>query len=106
MPFNGSPLPLNAGSTCKVTSALTSASVALLPGNGSQTLDVYNAGANPVHLSASAVAVVPGATFTPGVMTVSPGSTQTFSIGPNTTVVSFIAETAGGALYLTIGDGL
>lgn len=97
--------PFASAQTAKVTSALTSASITIP--RGQSTMVVYNAAANPVHLGFLATAVVPGGAFAAEMMTVAGGSTQTFDIsGQNETVVSYIAETAGGALYISLGQGI
>lgn len=96
--------PFRCGQTVKLTST-TSTQTLTIPTSAS-TLVVYNAAANPVHLAHAATVAIP--TSTPSaVLTVAPGSTQSFDLSDARTgaSLSYIAETAGGALYLSFGEG-
>lgn len=96
--------PFRCGQTVKLTSGLTSQTVVISA--SASTIVVYNAGANPVHLAHGATVAVPTATPS-AVLTVAPGSTQSFDVSDarTGTSLSYIAETAGGLLYISWGEG-
>ena len=95
--------PLTAGATAVLTSTTSSQTVTLPSGYNS--LCAYNGGSNPVFLKIGASVAVPGATFDAGVICVQPGTTQVFGISPTGGTLAYIAQTAGGTLVLTVGEG-
>ena len=96
--------PFASAATVVLTST-TASQVTTIPGRGAGTLVAYNAGANVVHVKSAATVAVPvTGTWTDGITSIAPGSTQSISnVGGQ---LAYIAETAGGALYLSIGDGV
>lgn len=95
--------PFAAASTVVLASTLASQTTTV-PTRGAGTLVAYNAGPNVVYLKSGATVAVPTAgVWTDGVTALAPGSTQSVSAISGT--LAYIAETAGGALYLSIGEG-
>ena len=96
--------PFAAAATVVLTSTLASQTTTV-PSRGAGTLVAYNAGPNVVYLKAGTTVAVPVAgTWTDGVTAIAPGSTQSISnVGGS---LAYIAETAGGGLYLSIGEGV
>jgi hypothetical protein len=92
-----------AASTSKLTSTTSSQTVAIPIGYSA--LEVYNAGANMVYLKFAASVAVPSSSFADGVLAVQAGTTQVFSIPPGQTTLAYIAETAGGPMVLSVGEG-
>lgn len=96
--------PLIPAQTCVLTSTTSSQTVTVPVGYG--TLEVYNAALNTVFLKWAATVAVPGSTFADGVIAVQPATTQCFGISPTQTTLAYIAQTAGGTLVLTVGEGI
>ena len=97
--------PFAAASTVVLASTLSSQTTTV-PTRGAGTLVAYNAGPNVIYLKAAATVAVPvSGTWTDGVTAIAPGSTQSISAPPGG-LLAYIAETAGGALYLSIGEGV
>ena len=89
-----------------VLTSTTSTQATIVPGGGAGTLVVYNAGANVVYLKWAATVAVPVlGTWTSGVTAIAGGSTQSLSNNPFGGTLAYIAETAGGELILSIGEG-
>ncbi len=87
-----------------VLTSTTASQTTTVPG-GNGTLVVYNGAANPVYLTFGATAVIPAAgTWTSDLMVIQPGTTQTFAASGGT--LAYIASTAGGALILSVGEGV
>ena len=95
--------PFASAATVVLASTLVSQTTTV-PSRGAGTLVAYNAGPNVVYLKSAATVAVPAAgVWTDGVTAIAPGSTQSVSNVGGT--LAYIAETAGGALYLSIGEG-
>ncbi len=96
--------PFAAAATVVLASTLVSQTTTV-PSRGAGTLVAYNAGPNVVYLkSAATVAVPTGGAWADGVTALAPGSSQSVSAVGGT--LAYIAETAGGGLYLSIGEGI
>ena len=96
--------PFAAASTVVLASTLASQTTTV-PARGAGTLVAYNAGTNVVYLKWAATVAVPvSGTWTDNITAIAPGSTQSVSNVGGT--LAYIAETAGGALYLSIGEGV
>ena len=95
--------PFASAATVVLASTLVNQTTTV-PSRGAGTLVAYNAGPNVVYLKSGATVAVPTAgVWTDGVTAIAPGSTQSVSnVGGQ---LAYIAETAGGALYLSIGEG-
>jgi hypothetical protein len=92
-----------AASTSKLTSTTSSQTVTIPVGY--TALEVYNAAANPLYLKFAASVAVPSSSFADGVIAIQAGTTQVFSIPPGATTLAYIAETAGGTMLLSVGEG-
>ena len=87
-----------------VLASTTSSQTTTVP-SGNGTLVVYNGGANPVFMTYGATVAVPATgTWTSDIVVVQPGTTQSFAASGGT--LAYIAATAGGALILSVGEGL
>lgn len=96
--------PFRGFKSINLTSTTSSQSVTIPP--GADSMVIYNAAANPVFLKFAASVAIPGAAFADGVFVVAPGTTQTFDLDRQEGDLAYIAATAGGALYITLGKGL
>lgn len=96
--------PFRAYKTINLTSTISSQAVTIPA--GADSMVIYNAGANPVFFKFAATVAIPGAAFADGVFVVGPGTTQTFDLDRQEGDLAYIAATAGGALYITLGKGL
>jgi len=95
--------PLTPAQTCVLTSLPTSQTLTVPIGYG--TLEVYNAAADTVFLKWAASVAVPTSTWADGVIAVQPETTQSFGMPPGATSLSYIAQTLGGALVISVGEG-
>lgn len=95
--------PLTPAKTCVLTSTTSSQTVTMPAGYS--TLEVYNAAADTVFLKWAATVAVPGTSFADGVIAVQPETTQSFGMPPGATSLSYIAQTLGGTLVITVGEG-
>lgn len=69
-------------------------------------MSLYNAGANIVYAAFGASVTVPVVgTWTPGLIAVPPGATQLLANPNSGSSLAYIAETAGGTLILSVGEG-
>lgn len=88
-----------------LTSTAASQTTTVPGGNGKMV--VYNAGANPVLLAWAASVAIPAAgTWTDGLLVVSPGATVSTDIPIGGGTLAYIAQTAGGSLWLNTGEGI
>jgi hypothetical protein len=97
--------PFTSSQTVKLTST-TSSQTVVVP-NGFNSLSIYNAGANPVYFALGASVAVPTVgTWVPGVIAVQPSTTQVFATVPMGGTFAYIAETAGGTVVVSVGEGM
>lgn len=97
--------PFTSSQTVKLTS--TTASQTVVVPNGFNSLSIFNAGANPVYFAYGASIAVPTVgTWVPGLIAVQPSTTQVFANRPSGGTLAYIAETAGGTVLLSTGEGM
>lgn len=96
--------PFTASQTVKLTST-TSSQTVTIP-NGYNTLEVYNGGLYPVYIKYAATVAVPSTTWVDSVVCIQPATTQVFANPPGGGVLAYIAETSGGSLVLSVGEGV
>jgi len=117
IPTGSSPINIQVTAEANATGAFTPLSTVVLTSTtSSQTTTVpansgnmvaYNGGTNTVYLTfANSLAVPTTGTWTASVIAVQPGTTQTFTIPPAGGTLAYIAETAGGELILSVGQGV
>lgn len=96
--------PFHPIATAKLTSTTASQTLASCPRG--TTLRVINKAANPVYLQWGAAAAIPDGTIADnaGVMVVDAGQTAQFTTQGANGNLSYIAETAGGPLIVSIGE--
>ena len=95
--------PFTPLSTSKLTS--TSSSQTVTVPVGASVLVAYNGGPQPVYLKYGASVAVPGA-WAEKVMAVQPYPTQAFAVPQGGGTLAYIADTTGGSLVLSVGEGL
>lgn len=96
--------PFNASQTVKLTST-TSSQTVTVP-TGYNQIVVYNGGTNVVYLAYAATVAVPGSSWSPGVVPVQPGTTQVFANKREGGTLAYIADSSGGTLVLSVGEGV
>lgn len=100
--------PFEALSTVKLTSAVTNSTL-VIP-NAIQDVMIYNGAANAVYFrfnpaGDATVAAVPTGTLVDRLGCIPPGLTKTFEISPGGSTLNYIADTAGGVLVVSLGEG-
>ncbi len=97
-------VPFHSSKTVKLTSTTSSQTVAVPA--GFDDIVIYNGGNYPVYLKyGTSVAVPVVGTWTDKLICVQPGTTQTFNNRDGGGTLAYIAETTGGTLILSVGDG-
>lgn len=97
--------PFTSSQTVKLTST-TSSQTVTVP-NGFNSLTIYNAGANIVYFAYGASVAVPTVgTWANNVIAVQPSTTQVFANIPVGGTMAYIAETGGGTVILSVGEGI
>ena len=97
--------PFTSSQTVKLTSTASSQTVTVP--NGYNSLTIYNAGIYPVYFAYGASVAVPtGGTWVSNVISVQPATTQVFANTPVGGTMAYIAETAGGTVILSVGEGV
>ena len=96
--------PFISYATAVLTSTTTSQTITTPTGTNSVV--VYNGGSYPVFLRYGSSVAVPGSSFAPGVSCVQPGTTQTFADAPEANTLAYIAQTSGGLLVISVGEGV
>ena len=96
--------PFHSAKTIKLTST-TSSQTVTVPA-GFDNFVIYNGGSNPLYLKYGASVAVPtvGA-WVDQLICVQPGTTQTFNNKDGGGTLAYIAETAGGTVIISVGDG-
>ena len=106
MPASNLFTPKSTGTT-SITSAVTTARVALVP-SGQHQMAVYNSDASNVAFvefgDSTVVAVVPNGA-TPGSMPIGPGQTRGITVGLGVTHAASICSAGTPIVYFTPGDG-
>lgn len=99
-----SDLSFDVSATAKLTTTLASQTITL-PGNGGEVL-FENTGPNIVYFAIGATAAVPAVgSFVQGLIAVAPGLQRVFTIPAGDIQLSYIAETAGGTVIVSVGIG-
>ena len=97
--------PFTSSQTVKLTSTTSSQTVTVPTGYNS--LSIYNSGVYPVYFVYGASVVVPTVgTWVSGMIAVQPATTQVFANVPTGGTMAYIAETAGGTVVLSVGEGV
>jgi hypothetical protein len=107
MPANNLFTPKSTGTT-SITSAVTSARVALVPSNSRQLVVTNSDATNAafVELGGSAVAAVVPNGATPGSMPILPGTSRSITISDGVTHAAAICSAGTPIVFFTPGNGI
>lgn len=90
-----------------ILTSTTSTQTTTVPANGGESMVIYNGGANTVYFKwAASIAIPATGTWTPSIISVAPGTTQSFSNDIRGGSFSYIAVTAGGLVIISLGEGV
>lgn len=97
--------PFTSSQTVKLTSTTVSQTVTVP--NGYNSLTIYNGGINTVYFAYGASVAVPSiGAWASNVISVQPSTTQVFANAPVGGTMAYIAETGGGTVILSAGEGI
>ena len=104
--------PFQVSGTVLLTSLATAQTVIFPAANGeTDSIVIYNGGANLLFATLGATVSVPGVTASGGsgsglaYWAIAPGTTQTFTCEMLGGTVAYIAQTAGGTVTMSVGAG-